>query len=90
MITYEIRTTTNGEDGGETKGRVHFNAHATRNPPGRPDTTAEPRYQQAEGDDGIAGTTSKGQANDDLQDSNRMIMFTKSPYEGENSQIDND
>ena len=32
----------------------------------------------------------KGQADDDLQDSNRMTMFTKSPYEGRNSQIDND
>ena len=55
-----------------------------------PDKTAEPRYQQAEGDDGDAGTTSKGQADDDLQDSIRMTTFTKSPYEGVNSQIDND
>ena len=90
MIIYEIKTTTTRADGGEPKGRACFDARATRNPPGRPDKTAEPRYQQAEGDDGDAGTTSKGQADDDLQDSIRMTTFTKSPYEGRNSQIDND
>ena len=57
VITYEIKTTTTREDGGELKGRVCFDAHATRNPPGKPDTTAWPRYQQAEGDDGDAGAT---------------------------------